>query len=192
MPEVFPNWHPAIVHFPIALTVTATLLLLAGRLSPGNRQLTASGRLLLPLAALSALLAVALGWQAYSTVEHDAAGHLVMLRHRNWAMSATLALVALAVWDALRQRAEKEISAALLPALLILSGSLGVTGWLGGEMVYRHGIGVSAAAFSSPVVPPPPAMATEPLPAAPAAVPETRPAAAHVEHVHRDGQRHRH
>jgi len=182
MPEVFPNWHPAIVHFPIALTVTATLLLLAGRLSPGNRQLTVSGRLL-PLAALSALLAVALGWQAYSTVEHDAAGHLVMLRHRNWAMSATFALVALAVWDSLRQRAGKEIGATLLPALLILSGCLGVTGWLGGEMVYRHGIGVSAAAFASPAVPPP---------AAPAAVPETRPAAPRGEHVHRDGQRHRH
>ncbi|QKV56563.1 MAG: hypothetical protein HT580_04435 [Dechloromonas sp.] len=36
MPDIVPNWHPAAVHFPIALGVTAALLLLAARLKPAH------------------------------------------------------------------------------------------------------------------------------------------------------------
>ncbi|MBL8421485.1 MAG: DUF2231 domain-containing protein [Dechloromonas sp.] len=189
MPEIIPNWHPAAVHFPIALTVTATLLLLAGRLRPAATLLQAGGRLLLQLAALSAVATAALGWHAYLTVEHDAAGHLVMLRHRDWALAGTGGLLLLALWDALRQRAGKELHAGGLAGMLVISGSMGFTGWLGGEMVYRHGIGVSSAAFVSPVAvveAAPKVQPENPLPAAPS------PAAAPGEHVHKDGKRHRH
>jgi uncharacterized membrane protein len=187
MPEIIPNWHPAVVHFPIALAVTATLLLLLGRLRPANSTFTASGRLLVLGAALSAGLAAALGWYAFQTVEHDGAGHLVMLRHRNWALACTAGLIALAVLDGLRQRAERPPHAALLPIMLVLSASLGVTGWLGGEMVYRHGIGVSASAFAVPEVAAP--TVAEPPAATPETVAET---SAPGEHIHKDGKRHRH
>src|SRR6185369_9919360 len=69
MPEVLPNWHPVAVHFPIALALTATLLLLAGRLRPANPTLVTCARLLLALAAGAAVLAAALGWHAYLTVD---------------------------------------------------------------------------------------------------------------------------
>lgn len=189
MPDIIPNWHPAVVHFPIALAVTATLLLLLGRLRPANPTFTASGRLLGLFAALGAGVAAALGWYAFQTVEHDGAGHLVMLRHRNWALVCTAVLIGLAVWDGLRQRAERPVHAALLPIMLAISASLGVTGWLGGEMVYRHGIGVSAAAFPAPEVVAP--IVSEPPAAAPSPATET-PALAPGEHIHKDGKRHRH
>lgn len=182
MPEIIPNWHPLAVHFPIALLITATLLLLVSRLFSARAGLAAGARLLLPLAALSALLAVGLGWHAFQTVEHDAAGHVVMLRHRNWALGSTLGLLLIALWDGLRQLAGRAMSGGLLPAMLLLSGSLLVTGWLGGELVYRHGIGVSAAAFAGPEPAVTPAL---PVIEAPAA--DTAPV-----HVHQDGKRHRH
>jgi uncharacterized membrane protein len=185
MPDIVPNWHPAAVHFPIALAVTATLLLLLGRWRPANSVYTASGRLLLLASALSAVLAAALGWYAFQTVEHDGAGHQVMLSHRNWALAGTAGLIVLAVWDRLRQRAEQPAHGALLPAMLLVSASLGMTGWLGGEMVYRHGVGVSSSAFASSEAPP-----VSPV-AEPASIVET-PAPAPGEHIHKDGKRHRH
>lgn len=184
MPEIIPNWHPLAVHFPIALVITATLLLLGGRLRPATPLLTASARLLLQIAAPTALLAVALGWQAYLTVEHDSAGHLVMTRHRDWAMLCTASLLVLTLWDALRQRAGQAVHLALLPALLLLSGGLGMTGWMGGEMVYRHQVGVLP--WPTPAPPLQPALMTPPDMEA------ERPAPAANEHIHRDGKRHRH
>lgn len=187
MPEILPNWHPAAVHFPIALSITATLLLLVASLRPGNPMLPATARLLLYLSAASALLTVALGWHAYLTVEHNAAGHLVMLRHRTWAVASTAGLLLLALWSAWRQRAGKDSDLVLLPAMLLISGGLSFTGWLGGEMVYRHGIGVSASAFAS--TPP----STEEKPPAGVEIPATpRPAMLPGEHVHKDGKRHHH
>ena len=190
MPDIVPNWHPAIVHFPIALAITATLLLLAGRLRPAITLPPSCGRLLLQLSALSAVVAAALGWYAFQTVDHDAAGHLVMVSHRGWAVVSTGGLLLLALWDTLRQRAGKGPHAALLAGLFMLSGSLGFTGWLGGEMVYRHGVGVSSAAFVSPaavVEAAPQVQSEKPLPAA------SSPAAPiSDEHVHQDGKRHRH
>mgnify|MGYP001293369215 CR=1 FL=1 len=187
MPDILPNWHPAAVHFPIALSVTATLLLLVASLCRGNPMLPATARLLLYLSAGSALLAVALGWHAYLTVEHDAAGHAVMLRHRNWAMASTAGLLLLSLWSAWCQRAGKNSGVILLPAMLLISGGLGFTGWLGGEMVYRHGVGVLPSAF--PSTPP----VTEEKPAAAAEIPaRPEPAVLPGEHVHKDGKRHRH
>jgi uncharacterized membrane protein len=188
MLDILPNWHPAVVHFPIALTLTATGLLLAGQLRVQSDRLLSCARLLLPLAAVSALIAAGMGWQAFATVEHDAAGHLVMLRHRNWALASSLALLAIVLVDAWRQRNGKAPGPALAVAMLAVSGGLGMTGWLGGEMVYRHGVGVSASAFAMPTPPPePPALLPE------AATPqEIKPPAVHGEHVHKDGKRHHH
>ncbi len=182
MPDIVPNWHPVAVHFPIALGMTTVLLLVVARLNPAYAGFSAAARLLLPLAAISAVIAAALGWHAFGTVEHDAAGHAVMTRHRDWAFGSTVVLTLLALWDGWRRRAGQAVHGALLPAMLLLAGALAVTGWLGGEMVYRHGVGVMA-----------PAVATEELPAeAPplaAPAPETAPV---IEHVHKDGKRHRH
>ena len=186
MPDIVPNWHPAAVHFPIALGMTTVLLLVAARLNPVHAGFSAAARLLLPLAAISAVIAAALGWYAYGTVEHDAAGHAVMIRHRDWALGATVVLAALALWDGWRWRSAQAVHGALLPAMLLVAGALAVTGWLGGEMVYRHGVGVMAPAVAAEALP-----AEAPPQAAPApeAAPEKEPV---VEHVHKDGKRHRH
>ncbi len=182
MPDIVPNWHPAAVHFPIALGMTTVLLLVAARLNPARDSFSAAARLLLPLAAISAVIAAVLGWHAFGTVEHDAAGHAVMTRHRDWALGATVFLALLALWDGWRWRSAQAVHGALLPAMLLLAGALAVTGWLGGEMVYRHGVGVMAPAVAAEELP-----AEAPPQAAP--VPEAAPV---VEHVHKDGKRHRH
>lgn len=143
--ELIPNAHPLAVHFPIALTLIALLFSLAARLRAQHSaalQLATVGHWSLWIAALSAVIAAMFGWLAYNSVNHDAAGHAAMLIHRNWAIPTAVGLVILATLDAWKSRANQLMSWPVLIVLFLLSASIAVTGWLGGEVVYRHGIGV--------------------------------------------------
>ena len=143
--QVIPNFHPIVVHFPIALTVVAFLFNIAAylrRSHPVSAQLAAAGHFTLWLAAIGAAVAVLFGWLAYSSVNHDDAGHAAMLLHRSWAVPTAVGLILLASWDAWKYRVNELISVPMLFVLFLLSQSIAVTGWLGGEVVYRHGIGV--------------------------------------------------
>ena len=143
--QIIPNLHPMIVHFPIALTLTAFLLSLAAyvlRSHPVSLQFAAAGHLTLWLAAIGAAAAVLFGWLAYNSVNHDDAGHAAMLLHRSWAVPTAIGLIFLASWDAWKYRVNELMSIPKLFVLFLLSQSIAVTGLLGGEVVYRHGIGV--------------------------------------------------
>lgn len=143
--QVIPNFHPIVVHFPIALTIIAFLLSIAAyarRSHPVSAQLAAAGHFSLWLAAIGAATAVLFGWLAYNSVNHDDAGHAAMLLHRSWAVPTAIGLILLASWDAWKYRVNELISVTMLFVLFLLSQSVAVTGWLGGELVYRHGIGV--------------------------------------------------
>ncbi len=142
---ILPNYHPAIVHFPIALTIISFLLSLGSyvkRDHPVSSQLAAAGHFTLWLAAISAGIAVLFGWLAYNSVNHDDAGHVAMLLHRSWAVPTAIGLMLLASWDAWKYRVNELMSVPMLLLLFLLSQSIAITGWLGGELIYRHGIGV--------------------------------------------------
>lgn len=143
--QIIPNYHPMVVHFPIALTIIAFLLSIAAyarRSHPVSAQLAAAGHFTLWLAAIGAAAAVLFGWLAYNSVNHDDAGHAAMLLHRAWAVSTAIGLILLASWDAWKYRVNELISVPMLFLLFLLSQAIAVTGWLGGEVVFRHGIGV--------------------------------------------------
>lgn len=143
--QIIPNLHPAVVHFPIALTVIAFLLSLAAYVRPSHPsavQLAAAGHFTLWLAAIGAAVAVLFGWLAYNSVNHDDAGHAAMLLHRSWAIPTAVGLILLASWDVWKYRIIQLIPVPMLFILFLLTQSIAVTAWLGGEVVYRHGIGV--------------------------------------------------
>lgn len=143
--QILPNVHPAVVHFPIALTIIAFIFSLAAYVRPSHPsavQLAAAGHFTLWLAAIGAGVAVLFGWIAYNSVNHDDAGHAAMLLHRSWAVPTALGLILIASWDAWKNRVNELISVPMLFMLFLLSQSIAVTAWLGGEVVYRHGIGV--------------------------------------------------
>ncbi len=149
--QIIPNFHPIVVHFPIGLTVIAFLLSIAAyarRSHPVSTQLAAAGHFTLWLAAIGAATAVLFGWLAFNSVNHDDAGHAAMLLHRSWAIPTALGLILLASWDAWKYRVNELISVPMLFLLLLLSQAIAVTGWLGGEVVYRHGIGVLSLPIS--------------------------------------------
>lgn len=147
MIEIIPNWHPVFVHFPIAFATAALTFVAAGILLK-NRTWAAQclifGRWMLWGAAIFACVAAVFGWFAYNSVDHDEAGHLAMTLHRNWALAALLALVVLVMLDLRAWRSAVQPSYGFL-VLLVAAWSVVVsTAWHGGEVVYRHGLGVMA------------------------------------------------
>ena len=143
--QLIPNAHPIAVHFPIALTLIALLFSLAARIGSRHNlatQLSTVGHWALWISGVTAIFAAGLGWLAFNSVDHDDAGHAAMLIHRNWAVPTALGLLLLAMWDVFKSRAHHAMSWFTLIVLALLCGSVAVTGWLGGEVVYRHGIGV--------------------------------------------------
>lgn len=144
MIQIIPNWHPVFVHFPIAFATAAMFLFAASKLFQEQvlvEKLVNSGRWMLWAAAALGLVAAVFGWFAFNSVDHDEAGHAAMTLHRNWALLALAALTVLAVLD-IRSRRVTAPGYGFL-GLLVVAWLLVVSAaWHGGEVVFRHGLGV--------------------------------------------------
>ncbi len=147
MPEIIPNLHPLVVHFPIALISLSALfhvIALAARRKPYAHHCATIAHSMLWLGALSAVFAVVFGWVAFNSVNHDESGHVAMLVHRGWALATLAVLIALAGWDAWRSKVDTVPLWWFTAAVIGAWSMVAVTAWHGGELVYRHGLGVMA------------------------------------------------
>lgn len=150
LPEWAPSLHPIIVHFPVALVVSAFVVDLASVLMRGRGMglaawLYAAGALTLGAAFLS-------GRAGVDDVIVPAYAESVLTDHENWALRtliyvAILAVVRLGVWRVRRLRSQV-VSVILLLFGLGGVGLLAVTADLGGRLVYGLGIGVSETAWN--------------------------------------------
>tara|TARA_R110000868_G_scaffold213004_2_gene462901 strand:+ start:58 stop:519 length:462 start_codon:yes stop_codon:yes gene_type:complete len=94
------------------------------------------------LAGLLALPTALLGLYAYNTVSHDAPSHMAMTTHRNWALPTATLIMLVSAWSLWRYFRNKTLTVTFLLLLIITQGMLLTTAWLGGELVYRYGLGV--------------------------------------------------
>ncbi|WP_339929328.1 DUF2231 domain-containing protein [uncultured Brevundimonas sp.] len=129
------RWHPAVVHFPIALFLITGVLEVAALL--GRRAwLTDGTRVLIGLAALSALVAAGLGWLAMGLP--GPAEDLTHTLHR-W-IGTAIALIGLAAWWA-KERAmrpdagpgRRRLYAGLLTTIV---AAVLVNAYLGGALTH--------------------------------------------------------
>lgn len=142
---IVPGWHPMVVHFPLALVVTSALTLPAARLLRQEHYaatLAVVGTWNLCLGALAALFALATGLAAVLDLHVGLAEHQAISLHLKWAIFTTLALVLLAVWRGAGVAQESRPSWVFIVMLVAATAALIVTGYRGGENVYRYGIGV--------------------------------------------------
>jgi uncharacterized membrane protein len=144
-----PAWHPLIVHFPLALTVMATAAFVAARVLAAEQ--TAAGLSLvgtwnLIAGAIGSVFALGSGLAALIGQALTPAAHAAVASHAKWAMLTVFALLALAVWRGAGAAFDSRPSRPFLAALLLATAALIVTGYLGGENVYRYGVGVIAIA----------------------------------------------
>ena len=129
--------HPALVHFPLGLLLTATIADLAGVAGIWAEPRFAAWLIVAGLVA--ALPTIAAGLYDFRKLDEVQAGHA--MRHMG-----AMALAWLGYGIALYLRRDG-LSASLEPSLASVAVSvasaavLGLGGWLGGELVYRYGAG---------------------------------------------------
>lgn len=146
MPEIIPNLHPLLVHFPIALISVSAFFYVSAMVMQGKpdcvRHCAVLAHTTLWLCALAALPTVFFGWQAFNSVNHDDASHAAMLVHRAWALGTLAVLVVLASWDLWRSKVDSAPVWWFTVAVIGAWCMVVTTAWHGGELVYRHGLGV--------------------------------------------------
>jgi uncharacterized membrane protein len=144
------EWHPITVHFPLALVTTGAAALSAARLFERRRATLATvGTWNLCLGALGALTAVATGLTALASVEIGAAARAAVALHVKWAIFTSVGLLLAAVWRGAGGFADARPSRWFLGVLWALVAALVMTGYRGGQNVYRYGVGVTRAATAA-------------------------------------------
>lgn len=153
-----PNFHPVLVHFPVALFTAAfgldAALVVRFRLSWLDR----SALVLYGLAFLGSLVTAVSGKLSADALAPGLSKSAldVVGSHSDWAFLTVLLFFGAFVWrlDVTfreRGRAAPQIGRARLAALalaLVAEISVLTTAGLGGELVYRYGVGVSAPSGS--------------------------------------------
>ena len=151
--RILPGWHPMVVHFPLALVVTAASFLLTARLLRQGRHaatLATVGTWNLCLGAIAALFALATGLAAAIDLHVGPAARQAISLHVKWAIFTTLALVLLAVWRGAGSAQQSRPSWVFVGMLLAATAALIVTGYRGGQNVYRYGVGVHTVRTTVP------------------------------------------
>jgi uncharacterized membrane protein len=142
------QWHPMVVHFPLALIVTAAATLLLSRTSSGSVGATLAivGTWNLCLGAVAALFAVGTGMAAAMDLHLTVAAKEAVSIHVKWALFTTVALLLLAVWRGAGSAQNSRPSWLFLLVLFAATAALIETGYRGGQNVYRFGVGVERVA----------------------------------------------
>ncbi|CAA9410890.1 MAG: hypothetical protein AVDCRST_MAG78-403 [uncultured Rubrobacteraceae bacterium] len=133
--------HGALNHFPIALLfASAGLDFVAGK----RPSLRSSAWLLLVLGTLGAIAATVSGLLAHLAYEDDPYLLSAMEVHQYLAFATTGLFVALTAWRWRSSRRGSDIGGNRLYSALALLGLvlLGITGFLGGNLLTEYGIGV--------------------------------------------------
>jgi uncharacterized membrane protein len=134
--------HPAVVHFPIALWTVAVGADLAGW-ATGQSKWWSLGQLGLALGAAAGLLAMIAGAFDYAALPRTHPAQDTAVRHMLWMGTAwSLFVVSLAArgLPGSGPAPRWAIIAALAGFVVMVLG-----GWMGGQLVYRYGVGVTAS-----------------------------------------------
>ncbi len=131
------NLHPKLVHFPIALILTAGVFDVLSLILK-KESLHQAARYVFNLAAFFSVLAVISGLQE---ANHLQLNHPVLTSHRFYAIVlAVISILSVGVLFFLPKRFVRPVffGMVLFCAILVI-----VVGHLGGQMVYEYGVGVA-------------------------------------------------
>jgi uncharacterized membrane protein len=137
--------HPAVVHFPIALTFVALLLEAASRV-PRWRSLEGGSLVLIVLAALGALAGMVTGTLAHDEAVVPVEARALLEQHEELGVLLGWGVPLLAVARVLLARFDRRygpLGWLYLVLLCVVCGAMAYQGHLGGRLVYDHGVGTA-------------------------------------------------
>lgn len=138
------NYHPLIVHFPIALLISGSLAELIAHVFKRN-DLRHFAFWALVLGLVGTIAAYISGSFAEEAVEHISGIHNNLEAHEEIATVALctwIGLVGLRILLALRNWTDNSIFRVYLVLLMAGTVLIGITGYRGGQLVYQHGAGI--------------------------------------------------
>ena len=142
----WPPWHPLMVHFPLALVLTAAAAFLVARLVRSDQlasTLATVGTWNLCLGAAGAVLAFGTGLAATLPLELRPDARNALAVHIKWAACASFFVLLLAVWRGAASSQDARPSRLFLVVLGVASAALIATAYRGGLNVYELGMGVT-------------------------------------------------
>jgi uncharacterized membrane protein len=133
------KFHPLIVHFPIAFILGAALAEVIF-LVTGRGHFSIAAHFSIRAGALTALLAVTLGWAAASFASYPGALADTLVAHRWLGLSTGVAAVIAGGASLLSQRADSSPRGiwAYRTALFLSAALVGITGHFGGVLIYGY------------------------------------------------------
>ena len=130
------KFHPLVIHFPIALTITAALSEVVF-MKTKNIILSNVARVNLMLACISAILATVLGWVNGEFIRVSADMESVLFRHRWFGISSTICLIcAIFFSESARRLNSLKLNLGYRASLFIAALLIAVTGHFGGTLVF--------------------------------------------------------
>ncbi len=146
IPDWIPNIHPFIVHFPIALLVTAVLFDLAKLLYNNHNWLQKATFTLYSVGTAGLFASFLSGRQAVDTVTISGDATPVVTSHEDWALYTLIYFTLFTLLRAWNLYKNTEANRGVLSGMIILAfigtGLLWNTGEKGAKLVYHHGIAV--------------------------------------------------
>lgn len=140
-PEI--HLHPALVHFPVALFVSALLMEAASFLP--HRKKEDFHRSAIHLYVLACILAPFAVWTGLEEAEHEHLKHPVVNLHRNFALATLWVSWAGAVLLGLiHKRFQKHFRIVFIVFLFLTAALVTLAAYNGGRLVYEYAIGVES------------------------------------------------
>lgn len=149
--KFFAVWHPALVHFPIALLYLALVLEIYGLLSK-DRRASWAGMVSTVAGTIGLMLAFITGNYAEIVAAHQHIPQKPIGDHEAWATATSWIFIGLVAWRSYLKPTDKGFRGYLLAMMLTL-GLLTVTGYKGGQLVYKYAAGVGVATSALPIPP---------------------------------------
>ncbi len=138
--------HPVLVHFPIALLALSVAADL-GAFFTDIESLRATGWWSLAGAALGAIATVLAGIFDMRRADLKEEVHERVHRHMKVGFALLAVIVGLTIWRwTVFRQPGLAVSAIYLDCAILAMALAAFQGWLGGELVYKHGVFVSASA----------------------------------------------